>query len=63
LSAAEGDSVLPGTYWRVVVLLHEGTAMEVRDIYTGTLSVDNPGNSSPGSSGADWATVAQILIP
>ncbi|MFN2384695.1 MAG: DUF2135 domain-containing protein [Thermoanaerobaculia bacterium] len=85
LSAAEGDTVLSGTYtirvhyyrdalrqnppptrivgWRVVVLLHEGTPMERQEIFNGTLSLDDPSNSSPGSSGPDWATVTQVPIP
>ena len=49
--------------WRVIVLLHEGTPMERQDIYNGTLSLDNPSNSSPGSSGPDWVTVTQVPIP
>lgn len=49
--------------WRVVVLVHEGTPQERQDIYSGTLSLDNSSNSSPGSSGPDWVTVTQVPIP
>lgn len=49
--------------WRVVVILNEGTPQERRTFHRGTLSVANGGNSSPGGSGPDWATVTEVTLP
>jgi len=46
--------------WRVVIILDEGTPAERREFQQGSLAVDNSGNASPGASGADWATAAQV---
>jgi uncharacterized protein YfaP (DUF2135 family) len=46
--------------YRVVMVANEGAPNEKRKIATGTLSVDDSGNSSPGSTGPDWATVGQF---
>jgi len=49
--------------WRVVIVVNEGTPEEERIIREGVLSVDMSSNSSPGSSGPDWADVATVTIP
>jgi uncharacterized protein YfaP (DUF2135 family) len=49
--------------WRVVAVVNEGTPQETRQILTGQLSVASSANSAPGSSGPDWATATQIVIP
>ena len=46
--------------YRVVIIVNEGTPSEKREFHEGTLTVDNSGNSSPGGSGPDWATVAEV---
>ncbi len=48
--------------WRVVILINEATAREKIEVYTGTLSKDNSGNNSPGSSGPDWATARVVTL-
>jgi uncharacterized protein YfaP (DUF2135 family) len=50
--------------WKVVVLLDEGTGppKEKYEIFTGTLSSDNPNNASPGSSGPDWAIASNVTL-
>jgi uncharacterized protein YfaP (DUF2135 family) len=84
LSAAEGDTVVPGDYvvrvhyysdhegsevptravgWRVVAVVNEGTPGEMRVIREGVLSAENSSNSSPGSTGPDWADAATLTVP
>jgi uncharacterized protein YfaP (DUF2135 family) len=48
--------------WRVVILVNEGTPAETVEIFNGSLSTDNSGNASPGSSGPDWATAKQLTF-
>jgi uncharacterized protein YfaP (DUF2135 family) len=48
--------------WRVTLLLNEGTDTEKREFFSGTLTVPNSGNGSPGSTGPDWAEVAQPTL-
>ncbi len=48
--------------WRVVIILNEGTPQETREFHRGTLSMAASGNSSPGGSGGDWATVADVTL-
>ena len=56
-----GDSTtIPSTY-TVNVVLYEGTDRATTASYTGVLSVDNSSNSSPSSTGPDWANVLDII--
>jgi len=46
--------------YRVVIIVNEGTPSERREFREGTLAVDDSGNATPGGSGPDWATVAEV---
>jgi len=48
--------------WKVVVLLNEGTPNAKYEIYSGTISVANPNNDTPGSGGPDWATAKDVSL-
>jgi uncharacterized protein YfaP (DUF2135 family) len=48
--------------WRVTFVVNEGTPQEKRDFKDGVLATANSGNADPGSSGGDWADVAQPML-
>ena len=50
------------TVCTISILVYEGTNRAQTTWYTRTLSVENAGNSSPGSTGPDWADVANITL-
>lgn len=59
---ADTETPARAVRWRVVLLLNEGTANEKRQFYEGTLTTPGSSNSSPGSTGPDWADVAQPAL-
>lgn len=58
---ADAEHPVPTSY-QVTIDLYEGTPHATSRTYTGTLVGDSSSNSSPGSSGTGWDTVATITL-
>ncbi len=50
------------TNYTVTIKLYEGTPREQTFWYRGNLSSDSSANDDPGSTGPDWATIANVTL-
>jgi uncharacterized protein YfaP (DUF2135 family) len=50
------------TNYTVTIKLYVGTSREQDYSYRGNLSVSNPSNASPGSTGPDWVDISNLVL-